>query len=649
MIHYSESALISLVVLTLVPLSGVAQQVISPSLMKIDYVDSQETAQQNGKATNAFDGKPSTIWHTEWSNTKPGFPHEIRVDLGSTYQLTEFRHLPRQDGWTYGQILKYELHVSTDGRQWSRVVAGQFPRTKSQTRVPLSRPSARYVKLIALSEINGARYASASEFGFTGHPVNTGFLPTAAPTTSPAQTGGLKAADDDRINWSDLLASARGATYFVSSEAQFNATSAVARPGDVVVIRNGSYSGWKLKIPSVGTAQQPIIYTAQTPGGVILSGIHQHGLLITGAFNIIGGLRFERCGSYFIRFLGARNNRFTDSTVASCGDSSVARVVELIDGSNNNRIDHTIFEKNKAISLAVTLPRPGIDPFSPSLDNRIDHNIFRDISRADDRGMRPPLQIGQWLGEQKLWPRSSTVVEYNEFRNIDGQAVNSKSDGEVYRYNRFYKVTWDGLSLRGGDDKIIEGNYFENVKIPIIAYGDGHKIINNIMVNQEIGILLPKWGEYQIQASKTSFSPPTGNMLVAHNTVINSSFAAVELGRTWGYTQNRGWLLATNLPYNMQFANNIFVSSKGTLFRYIDGKNIVVSRNVYRAIGEAQNGKIGLEAIEADPGLSSSYRPVAGSIAINAATAVSAVRVDAAGQARTSGGGADIGAYEYVP
>lgn len=615
-----------------------AQESISPTTIRVTYVDSQETAQQDGKAANAFDGNPSTIWHTQWSNTMPAFPHEIRLDLGSSYDLSEFRYLPRQDKWTWGQIVRYQLYISANGTQWTKVKEGSFDKDKGEKRVPLASAVGRFVKLVALSEITGARYASAAEFSF----VRRGAASPLKPTVSQPEPS--KGVSSEKVDWVGLSANATGRHYFVNSEAQFNAASAVAQPGDVVVIRSGSYSGWKLRIPSVGTAQRPIIYMAERSGTVTLSGLQQNGLLVTGDFNIIGGLKFEKCGSYFIRLVGANHNRLTDSTVAYCGDYSAARVVELVDGANNNRIDNMIFAGNRSIGLAIALPRIGVDSYAPSIHNRIDHNIFRDAAHA------PALQIGQWAGAGLKWPSSSTVVEHNEFRNISGQAVNSKSDGEVYRFNRFYQVDWEGLSLRGGNNKVVDSNYFEDVNYPIVSYGTGHRFQNNVMVRPTIGIQIPRWGEYQTDASgRTGFSPSTGDMLVAHNTIVNSSFASVELGRIWGYQQKPGWVLATNLPFNIRFVNNAFTSTQGTLFRYMEGKGIVISRNLYHAAASAQLGELGLNAIEANPALSSNYRPMAGSVAINAGISLSEVRTDALGRARSIGGAPDIGAYEYTP
>ncbi|MFP4437569.1 MAG: sulfatase-like hydrolase/transferase [Chloroflexaceae bacterium] len=88
--------------------------------------DSQETIGENGLARNAVDGKPNTIWHTEWYYNSPSHPHELTIDLGSPYQLTGFKYLPRQNAEN-GRIKKYQLFASQDKSNWVLLTEGEFP------------------------------------------------------------------------------------------------------------------------------------------------------------------------------------------------------------------------------------------------------------------------------------------------------------------------------------------------------------------------------------------------------------------------------------------------------------------------------------------------------------------------------------------
>jgi PKD repeat protein len=134
------------------------------SEMTLVYVDSEETYREDGRGINAIDGNPSTIWHTEWYANNPVHPHEIVIDLGYERQVSGFNYLPRQDGSYNGGIAEYEFYVSVDSENWSSPVAsGIFPYTRTKQEVVFYPKYARYVKLVAFSEINGYPWTSAAE------------------------------------------------------------------------------------------------------------------------------------------------------------------------------------------------------------------------------------------------------------------------------------------------------------------------------------------------------------------------------------------------------------------------------------------------------------------------------------------------------
>ena len=57
------------------------------------HVDSEELVAANNPATAAFDGNNITIWHTQYyGSPDPPHPHEIQIDLGSTYDVEGFRY-----------------------------------------------------------------------------------------------------------------------------------------------------------------------------------------------------------------------------------------------------------------------------------------------------------------------------------------------------------------------------------------------------------------------------------------------------------------------------------------------------------------------------------------------------------------------------
>jgi hypothetical protein len=142
---------------------------VSQSGWTLLSADSEETQGENGRATNAFDGSSSTIWHTQYTGTAPAHPHEIQIDVGASYALTGFAYLPRQDKDDHGMVAGYQFYASADRNNWGAAVAsGTFNSDRSEKKVMFASKVARYVRFVALSEINGQPWTSVAELNLVG-------------------------------------------------------------------------------------------------------------------------------------------------------------------------------------------------------------------------------------------------------------------------------------------------------------------------------------------------------------------------------------------------------------------------------------------------------------------------------------------------
>jgi len=129
-------------------------------------VDSEETAGEDGKGANAVDGNPDTFWHTQWQDASPECPHEIIIKLTPRNMIKGFTYLPRQDDSDHGTIRDYEFYVSHDGTNFGQPVCkGTFENTKDKKTVTFEAEECQYIKLKALSEVNGEAWTSAAEIG----------------------------------------------------------------------------------------------------------------------------------------------------------------------------------------------------------------------------------------------------------------------------------------------------------------------------------------------------------------------------------------------------------------------------------------------------------------------------------------------------
>jgi lysophospholipase L1-like esterase len=109
------------------------------------------------------------MWHTQWVNGAPPPPHEIQIKLGGPATLTGFVYVPRQDGSPNGMIKDYEFYVSTDGVNWgSPVATGTFANTVTGKQVSFASTAGQYVRLRALSEVNGNPWTSMAELSVQG-------------------------------------------------------------------------------------------------------------------------------------------------------------------------------------------------------------------------------------------------------------------------------------------------------------------------------------------------------------------------------------------------------------------------------------------------------------------------------------------------
>ena len=124
----------------------------------------------------------------------------------STYMVTAFTYNGRTDGNQNGMIKAYEVYLSLDGKEWGSPVAkGEFKNTTAMQVATLKTPTlGRYLKLVALSEINGNKWTSAAEIGIRAASNNT---QVETITSRPVQTAtgiydlqGRKLADDASLH-----------------------------------------------------------------------------------------------------------------------------------------------------------------------------------------------------------------------------------------------------------------------------------------------------------------------------------------------------------------------------------------------------------------------------------------------------------------
>lgn len=130
----------------------------------------------SGPATAAIDGDPATYWHSQWSPTNAPYPHAIVVDLGAEQSVCGLVYTGRSStgsGGANGRIGDYEVYASADvstidGEWGDAIAAGTFANTAQAQMAGFPAQTARYLKLVALSEVNGNPWATIGELAAAG-------------------------------------------------------------------------------------------------------------------------------------------------------------------------------------------------------------------------------------------------------------------------------------------------------------------------------------------------------------------------------------------------------------------------------------------------------------------------------------------------
>ncbi len=135
---------------------------------KLVRFSSENTANKK-HATNAIDGDPDTLWHSQFTGTAAKPPHEMVIDLGAAHHIRGFVYLGRQDAGWNGAVKDVEFSVSATTDSFGPPVAKtSLAKTKEPQLIKCPETTGRYVLMRALSEQSGGDLASMAELGVVG-------------------------------------------------------------------------------------------------------------------------------------------------------------------------------------------------------------------------------------------------------------------------------------------------------------------------------------------------------------------------------------------------------------------------------------------------------------------------------------------------
>lgn len=348
----------------------------------------------------------------------------------------------------------------------------------------------------------------------------------------------------------------------VSSGEELARAFADVRPGDTIVLADGTWSDQAIVFRGEGSSEQPITLRAETPGRVILPG--RSNIHIDGRHLVVSGLWFKETSGIddTVRISG-HGCRLTDCSVTGAKDKFFVHLF-----GTNHRVDHCYFAEKTSDSPTMQIEVEG----APN-HHRIDRNHF---------GHRPPLRrnggetIRVGYSHQSM-KSSGTVVESNLFERCDGELeiISNKSCDNIYRANTFLKCA-GMLTLRHGNRCVVEANYFLGYHTKgsggIRVIGDDHKIVNNYIDGVELGAF---WITSGIENSPLVGYFQARNCVIAFNTVVDTQGPGILLDAGIGTSRR------TLRPENIQIANNLFSMRDGApLLEGTEGAKFAWSGNI---------------------------------------------------------------------
>ncbi len=253
---------------------------------------------------------------------------------------------------------------------------------------------------------------------------------------------------------------------YVSSIEEFEALDLSAlESGEVIVWKDGTYDTVNISISTSGSPSKPIILRAETPGGVIFTGSST--LTLDAGYIQVSGFWWkdptQTDGSHLIKFGSSSTYCKVSDCAASAYNASEDYTNESkwvsVYGTNNTLTGCTLVEKrNEGCAVVVWLTEHNL-----AVNHTITNNYFERSKTLYDGGSSMNGQECIRIGDSAYsMTDSGCLIEGNHFYTCHGElneCISNKAGDNTYR-NNLFENTQSSLSLRHGNNCVIEYNYF---------------------------------------------------------------------------------------------------------------------------------------------------------------------------------------------
>lgn len=410
--------------------------------------------------------------------------------------------------------------------------------------------------------------------------------------------------------------------------------------GDEIILANGVYnSDERIVLLGNGTAENPIVFRAESPGGVRFTGGLK--LNIAADFAVVDGFHWQ--GGYgasnFIQF---RNN--TDyahfSTLQNCAiDGLEIDPDDVIDdmqnnsitkhrwvvlyGTNNTVVNCSFMNKRSAGALLLAEYEFNAEADAcATVGHTIRNNYFYKYSKIDsslsNAGDSETMRIGTSEFQNV---NSNVTVTNNYFVEADGEneIISNKSKGNTYTNNTFRRCR-GSLVLRHGSNAVIDRNYFLGESVEGtggIRTTDSHHTVTNNYIQDCITVNSQSiWNNgITFLAGNDNFAVPctssnvtngyqkSENLFIANNTFVNTN-APLFYNENKGTTDPTGTVKDNLIYFTSGHPNISNIISGNTTNAYADlGTSLNYDGNIYvgSELGESNEGFLNQTEISAVP------------------------------------------------
>ncbi len=364
----------------------------------------------------------------------------------------------------------------------------------------------------------------------------------------------------------------------VSSHSELTAAISNASEGTTIILSDQTWTDVQISINKNGTAENPIIIKAQTPGSVFFEG--RSNISLGGSYIIFEGVIFQNASGLItsddkiepiIEFRDTSNN--------DCVNCHVRNI--KIDSYNGTSSQETlkfkwiiIYGEYNEVSYSSFIGKNGVGSIINDNHNnstpdysKIHHNYFADRVPVNNNvnGLNDQDAIRIGVSTTSL-SDSFTEVYDNFFNNWSGEVeiISNKSGSNKY-YNNTFRDYQGTLTLRHGNNTEVFGNYFfgdnNSFSGGVRVIGEDHKVYNNyfegLRYRKPNGSGSNTTGAINI-TNGTPDSALNEYFQVKNVQIINNTLVDCDLGVRVGTEQNSSTTLA---PENITIANNIMLDS----------------------------------------------------------------------------------------